>query len=514
MKIAVVADVHLHDLYGGYGWIEEGSGDIALRTFEDTMASTRVFNESHAAFLAVLEDIVRRGIRDVVLLGDYCDDGQFDAVAALVRILSSYEARHGLRFFTTFGNHDCYGPAPRHQAKRLTRANGRDAVLVTSDETASAPAVFQAGMLGMSTADAMQAMAHYGIARPERVFHWETPFCGSAHAQHRRPADSGTFGLDASYLVEPQQGLWLLMLDANVFHQVDGVWQVRSNAAWDHVLTMRPYLLEWIADVAERARRLDKTLLAFSHYPALPLAMTGRGDQLRSACTPDWQKRMPALESGRRLAEAGLRWHFSGHMHVSGRTELDGLINIAVPSPVAYPGGYVAVITENGLVNVETVSLVEATGFDIGFAAYENQMSGAGPADRHHVPGCRTYSEFLNTHLRQLIARRHAPLDWPPDLLDDLDWPIEDVLRGDTALSAVVGNWRYVVSKPFRLMMEDYYFLRAGGRAALDDIPPDHIGFYRDLQQALSLPEPANEHFVGSAFLVLFLACLDLPEAS
>lgn len=97
MQIAVVADVHLHDLYGGYGMVEEGGG-LALRTLADTMASTRVFNESHAAFCAVLDDIVRRGIRDVVLLGDYSDDGQVDAVAAVKRLLSDYEDRHGLRF--------------------------------------------------------------------------------------------------------------------------------------------------------------------------------------------------------------------------------------------------------------------------------------------------------------------------------------------------------------------------------------------------------------------------------
>ena len=85
MKLAVVADVHLHDLEGGYGWLEAGSGDIALRTLQDTMASTRVFNESDAAFRAVLDDILGRGIRDVVLLGDYSDDGQPGAVAALKR---------------------------------------------------------------------------------------------------------------------------------------------------------------------------------------------------------------------------------------------------------------------------------------------------------------------------------------------------------------------------------------------------------------------------------------------
>lgn len=42
MKVAVVADVHLHDLFGGYGMLEDGSGDLALRTLADTMASTRV----------------------------------------------------------------------------------------------------------------------------------------------------------------------------------------------------------------------------------------------------------------------------------------------------------------------------------------------------------------------------------------------------------------------------------------------------------------------------------------
>ncbi len=47
-----------------------------MRTFEGTIASTRVFNESRAALLAILDDIVRHGNRDVVLIGDYSDDGQ------------------------------------------------------------------------------------------------------------------------------------------------------------------------------------------------------------------------------------------------------------------------------------------------------------------------------------------------------------------------------------------------------------------------------------------------------
>lgn len=202
MRIAVVADVHLHDLYGGYGWLEDGSGDIALRTLDDTMASTRVFNESYPAFLAVLDDIVQRGIRDVVLLGDYSDDGQPGAVAALKKILSSYETAHGLRFFITFGNHDCFGPVPQHQGKWLTRADGLDPVLVTSDENAASPAVAQGGMIGMSTSDAREAMAAYGLDRPEGVLHWETPFGHKVGPDCFASDPHDPRSTDVSYLVE------------------------------------------------------------------------------------------------------------------------------------------------------------------------------------------------------------------------------------------------------------------------------------------------------------------------
>lgn len=76
------------------GW-ERSSGALSLRTFADTAASTRVFNESYPAFIATLEDIVRRGISTVVLLGDYSDDGQPGAVTALKRILQTTKRTMG-----------------------------------------------------------------------------------------------------------------------------------------------------------------------------------------------------------------------------------------------------------------------------------------------------------------------------------------------------------------------------------------------------------------------------------
>lgn len=489
MQIAVVADVHLHDLHGGYGMVDEGSGELVLRTLADTMASTRVFNESHAAFLATLDDIVTRGIRDVVLLGDYSDDGQISAVAAVKRILSSYEKTHGLRFFTTFGNHDSYGPTPRHLAKLLTKADGLRPLLVTSDDRAPAPAVICAGMRGMSSAEAMEVMALYGIDRPADVFHWETPVDRAS--------------LDASYLVEPQQGLWLLMLDANVFQQIGDVWQVKADAAWDHVLATRPYLLDWMEDVGDRAKRLGKTLLAFSHYPVLPLALTGEGADAQAACTPEWLTRMPSVESGRRIARAGISCHFSGHMHVAGRVELDGLVNIAVPSPVAYPGGYVVVTVQADCVDVEAVRFEEVAGFDAAFPAYEVQSGDHNGALLDKMLDCATYSDFLRVHLQNLIETKHVPNDWPPSFLACLDAPIGQVFRKNAKMTDINVQWSHLTSLPLRRMVEDYYLLRAGGRQVLGEFSPERVAFYR----ALDLRFKSSEFLDHAGFLALFTAC-------
>lgn len=502
-KLAVVADVHLHDLYGGYGMVEEGSGELALRTLADTAASTRVFNESYPAFLAVLDDIVRRGIRDVVLLGDYSDDGQPGAVTALKAILSRYEEQHDLRFFATFGNHDCFGPVPHQQAKRLTKADGTTPLLVASEDYPKPAELVRSGMLGMKTLDAMHAMAPYGVACPSGVLHWETPFGNPDALSDRRPDASDIACLDASYLVEPQQGLWLLMLDANVFQNTGDAWKLKADAAWDHVLAQRPYFLTWIEDVARRAKKLGKTLLAFSHYPALPLAMREGANTIEVACTPEWAKRMPSFETARLLTEAGIHVHFSGHMHVSGRVQLANLLNIAVPSPVAYPGGYVVVCANAQNVDIETVQIADVPSFDVAFAAYRSQSIDDG-TDR--LFSSENYAEFLLAHLKNLIKVRHVPHDWSSTFRARFDTSIGDALVGEHALSGLVGQWQQMMTMPLWQMVEDYYLFRSGGEFALMDIPALRVGFYRDMVERLKAkPNDATKSDLGN-FLDLFVA--------
>ncbi|MEH0074177.1 metallophosphoesterase [Pannonibacter sp. Pt2] len=485
LKAAIVADVHLHDLYGGYGLGERSSGALSLRTFADTAASTRVFNESYPAFIATLEDIVRRGISTVVLLGDYSDDGQPGAVTALKRILSDYETNHGLRFFTVFGNHDCFGPLPRHQSKWLTAGGSTAAVLASSDPCAPEPAVFAPDMLGMTTAGAMQAMASYGIARPAGVLHWETPFGARDGLDERYPQGGDPALPDASYLVEPQEGLWLLMLDANVFHRAGAGWKLKADAAWDHVLTDRPYLINWIRDAAQRAKRQQKTLLACSHYPVLPLTLEDTGSGVRAGGTASWQERMPSTHAGQTLAAAGLKWHFSGHMHTAGQVELGGLVNVAVPSPVAFPAGYCVVEASHGSVHVETIPLAHVPGFDIAFAAYGDEIRHGSISGSHKMLASGIYADFLQAHLRQLVATRHVPADWPR-LLPCLEQPIGHLLPSGGPFDRLFTRWPDMALLPLCSVLEDYYLLRACGGEVSGAVDQTRAEFYSGLSKVLS----------------------------
>ena len=123
-RVAVIADAHFHDIEGDYDFpgIVVNGRRLTVRTFADTARSTRVYNESFAALPAALDRIVAMGIRHVVLLGDYSDDGQRGTVASLVRLLAAYRDRHGLRFYATPGNHDVFGPLmPRARLREIRR---------------------------------------------------------------------------------------------------------------------------------------------------------------------------------------------------------------------------------------------------------------------------------------------------------------------------------------------------------------------------------------------------------
>ncbi|MDN3714152.1 metallophosphoesterase [Paracoccus cavernae] len=196
-KIAVIADPHVHDC----SWQPENSGLTgAIRSFAETAASTRVFNESIPAFRAALERAVAEGAKLVLLVGDLTDDGQEPNIRAALKILADYRQRHGLRVLATPGNHDFYALAGRPQIKTFLTADGAPVVV----DSAHSP---DAATIG--TAPALKLMAHLGYRPEPSDLHWETPFgtdpdfAARSYLVASPDGQSRVQMIDSSYLVEP-----------------------------------------------------------------------------------------------------------------------------------------------------------------------------------------------------------------------------------------------------------------------------------------------------------------------
>jgi 3',5'-cyclic AMP phosphodiesterase CpdA len=495
-SIAVVADPHFHDIDYRQG-AGRGPG-VAFRTLADTAESTRVFNESFAALPALLDDIVARGIRIAVLLGDLTDDGQASTMRAAVALLDRYRRRHGLRIFATPGNHDLYAIHGRHQSKRFLNPDGGHTV-VTSDpaapQGASVARIVDAEMYCGGYSSALEAMADFGFFRRPDHLRWECPFGDDDRLAARtfeiRSADGGTSRrmIDASYLVEPVAGLWLLSIDANVFEPRDGNGDPEAEASyidstdagWNAMLRHKPFVVHWMADVARRARIQGKRLLAFSHYPALdPLGDTHADEVALFGQTGD-VRRSPGSAVAAALAGAGVGLHFSGHLHVnatsSWRRGTAFLVNVAVPSTVAFPSGYKIATFEGGELAVETVALDHVRGYDRAFAAYRAEVARSG-SSHAALTEASSLGDFLSRHVAELATDRYLPREWPTR--------IATIARGlDLAdLGAMAGAAAEPL--PFLTLVADWYRLRKGGELALPCIPTQRLRPYAALDRAFA----------------------------
>ncbi|AOF94274.1 metallophosphoesterase [Sinorhizobium sp. RAC02] len=513
--VAVIADAHFHDIEGDYDFagISLNGRKLTVRTWADTAGSTRVFNESFAALMAALDRVVAKGIRHVVLLGDYTDDGQRETTASLARLLEHYRARHGLSFYATPGNHDVFGPLGKHRDTRYVDASG-GTTLVTSDAEKAASDPGQPVVTPKMYCDGVPAglisMRDFGYFHQPGYLHWETPFGESDDPDLRQhdlvSADGQTVRrlMDASYLVEPEDGLWLLLIDANVFEPRNGKRDIArkkafldsSDAGWNALLRVKPYLIDWIADVARRAKEQGKQLLAFSHYPAIDPFEDDTGSERTLFGETNVAKRTPHRQVAETLAKAGIELHFSGHLHVEARSELDiegrRLTNIAVPSLVAFPAGFVVVETGGKTPVVESVSLSgDPLGADL-VALYraEHYQMGAEPDS---VLEAGTYGDFLYRHMHSLTAQRYLPKEWPPEMAARVRgmtlWDLCQLMAGGMAhaveehASTFGADTTRLRGCPMLDLVVDWYCLRQSPAQAPGYIPAERLDSYRFLAQ-------------------------------
>ena len=215
-------------------------------------------------------------------------------------------------------------------------------------------------------------------------------------------------------------------------------------------------------------------------------------------------KRTPSPEVARAAIEAGIGIHFSGHLHVNdtARTTYGGktLVNIGVPSLVAFPPAFKVLTIGEDRLGIEAVSL-DSLPIDPAInSQYRIEIDLTGKQVGRMLEAA-DYGAFLCAHVDQLIIHRYLKRDWPADLarvmpllkLGDLfllgqckqSIAIEDVI--ETTKAARAHN-REMDSKLRELdgisvleLLGDWYRLRMGSEMALDYIPPQRLAAYRVL---------------------------------
>ncbi len=554
-RIAVIADAHFHDLYADYGFsgVLQGDRRLTFRLLADTARSTRVFNESYFAFHHALDDIAERGIRHVVLLGDYSDDGQVETVKGVKRFLDQYAARFGMRFYATTGNHDIFGADGRHRAKRFLNPDGGYSILSSDPHMRDrgAHAVIASDrMYCQGYPDGLDAMADFGFYPRTGDLHWETPFgtdgdpAARLYEVHSPDGKTTRRLMDASYLIEPFAGVWLLMIDANVFVPIDGMTPGEegdladsTSAGWNAMLFHKRFVLDWMADVSRRARLEGKCLLAFSHYPVLdPLDATVE-DEVALLGRTGMVERIPQIDVAEALIAAGIDIHFSGHLHVNDTAQYRSgdrfVTNVAMPSLVAFPGAYKVLTIGDERIDIETVG-IEAMPIDddvrqaYRLEALPSRLEAGGMLE------VDDYGGFLFEHLGHLVGRRYLKREWPKDIaamiraLDLADLAtlsqVQEPVPAVDAMAAIaaarndpgvqqrlaaglmehgveIGALHGLSAREF---LADWYRVRMGSELALDWISKQKIAPYLAVGQLFADHDGQEPGAVQAQFALIF----------
>lgn len=501
VQIAFLSDMHVQD-------------PLLTKTMYAQLHSTRLFNENYYAFIATLDDIVKRGIRYVVISGDLTDDGQWTNARSVSSLINKYRKEHGLSFLITTGNHDIQTPYPGDYSSNdflsQTGTSFRITSVKTSNETDTR---YSPDMQTMGYTDVIHLFSDCGFLPDKNYMYWETPFTNYTYKGYRyeealkqatdfhAAMTKDTLPVfDVSYLVEPIEGLWLVAIDANVFVPDTATGQYRNRGGYRDVLASKKYILPWLTDVAERARKNNKLLICFSHYPMTDYS-SGSFSHLKKCKLNMNFDRVPSVEVSHLLADAGVEVHFAGHMHINNTGVVqtkagNTLVNIQIPSLAAYMPGYkILTIKDKNHLNVKTIYADSIPGFDQLFPIYRKeyealQASSVKTSWKDNILDSKSYPEFTVNHLRELVRMRFIPSDYPPfvkdSFINDTGKELADqfirvgALPKETDLSASWTGFDYLF---------DFYRILNAGEYAIREIGEERMHEYRLFNSVVSKNE-------------------------
>ncbi|WP_433810902.1 metallophosphoesterase [Flavobacterium johnsoniae] len=534
VQIAFIADAHLQDIFAKFedsnynGIPNPATGEYAnIRTMNSQLHSTRIFNENYFAFLEALNDIVKRGIKQVVLPGDFSDDGQPVHVRGLRKILNEYSQKYGLSFYVTTGNHDVVRPFSQDAIKTdFLGKEGKEQIISSSPDNLGKnkkelEPIITADIKNWGYKETINEMRDFGFFPKKTDLYWETPFSNYNYenynfeeAQKESVLEKRTYLIkntnlylpDTSYLVEPIKGIWLLAIDANAYvpneklsgesnnpHDFSG-----ANTGYNNVLIYKNHLLNWVKKVSAEAKQKGKVLIAFSHYPMVDFNDDASPElkQLFGANKMQLQ-RVPDEEVAQQFADAGIQIHFGGHMHINDtgvRTSAKGntLFNIQTPSLAAYMPAYkILTIHTNSDLEVETVVIDKVNKFNSLFPFYEQEYAHLKEIKskdiwNKEILKAKDYEDFTNWHLKELVRLRFLPEDFPADFLKSIvNLSGKDLLlinNDKTEINSLLKSNSFTISD-FELwtgfdMIFDFYRLKSADELAFSKIGKKRLKQY------------------------------------
>jgi 3',5'-cyclic AMP phosphodiesterase CpdA len=464
-QIAFLSDVHLQDLFGSFsdndykGVSNPKTGQyVLLRTMASQLHSTRIFNENYFAFIAALEDIAQRKIKYVALPGDYTDDGQPIHVRGLEKILEEYSKKYNIEFFITTGNHDPVGPFAQDSGKEdFLGKDGKSQPIYSKDGlykpnlSTELPVIVTADIAKMGYLGITDGLKDFGFYPNKKCKFWATPFStyNNENYSFEKASEAALLSNrvynvtpgyevpDVSYVVEPIDGLWLMAIDGNVYipKKNDGDPKDPKNyseasTGYNNVLSNKKHLIKWVEDISAEAKKQGKILIAFSHFPMIDFNDDASAEIKELLGPNKWQlDRVPVEEVAQTFADAGLKIHFGGHMHINDtgiRTTEKGntLVNIQTPSLAAYIPAYkLLTIKKDNVVDIQTITIDKVPRYDELFDLYKTEyrfLQSKQAKDIWNIDILKTknYHDFTDFHLKELVRLRFLSDDWPSSFKD------------------------------------------------------------------------------------------------
>lgn len=486
-QIAVISDPHVQDVIGH---------PELLRSLDEQVQSTRLFNENIFAFRAALDDVARRDVKLVIISGDLTDDGQDVAQRAMKNILDGYAKRYGMRFFVTPGNHDPASPFGKSlTAKGLLHDDGSRYTMVGDSSLYQPGYTVSPLAYGMGHKEMVECYSSYGYFPQPEDKYWATPYSTYSYEDYSYSTATQESGLahrmftyagnisayESSYVVEPVEGIWLLSIDSGVYlPDGNGRYKNSGVAGYNNTIVYKPYLLPWIKRVCDDAKRLGKRVIAFSHFPLLDFNCGASEALERSWGRSKFDiERLPTENVGRAMFDAGIRLHFAGHMHIFQSEKMtignETMYNIQTPSvATCVPAYRLLTLGEDRKAHLETIIMNDVPGFDTFFDRYRKECEytrsqGNTPIWYTEVLDAKNYGEFCDWQFRDLVRNRFAVRDLPKILRDEM------------------------LPKIGTDILLDFYRLHYSGKLALPLIPEQRLKDYMTLFDTIERSDSDTE---------------------